>query len=291
MFGLSDFTFGSNKLRNVMSAEFMPQQNVVRGRISGDPVTQAIHVTSVAPAIQIQSGDLAGILDSTGMFGGTSFMGLSNSAAIMYMRERTNGGAYASGSSHTTISGAYSLTSIQSIQAQQDGDFASATLQTLYYSPDGADPLTKSANQALVTTAYQPQFGMGPVTIGGTRVTDIVGWAVNPGLSIQEYRVDGNAFPTKIFVLQSDPSIDITFKHAPSIASLGLYSSATVVVYAYKRTDGGIYSGSSDHISITSTSPLIAFERVSAQGTQPGDVTYRIYCKTLAYSIAAAMPS
>ena len=111
------------------------------------------------------------------------------------------------------------------------------------------------------------------------------------GLSVEAYRVEGNAYPTKIFILESNPSIDLTFKHAPSIDSLAFFSSATLIVYAYKRTDGGIYSGSSDHISITSSGPLIAMERIGGQGTQPGDVTYRCHCKALTYSIAASIPS
>ena len=291
MFTVCDFAFGANKLRNVMSAEFMPQQNVVRGRQSGDVTTQALHVTQLAPMIQIQTGDLAGLLDGSGMFGGTSYMHLSNSAAIMYLREKSLGGTFASGSSHTTIAGSYSLSTIQGISAQQDGDFAQGTVQTQFYSPDGTAPMTLSASQALVTMAYQPQFGFGAVTIGGTRLTDVTAWNVNTGLSVEAYRVEGNAYPTKIFILESNPSIDLTFKHAPSIASLAFFSSATLIVYAYKRTDGGIYSGSSDHISITSSGPLIAMERIGGQGTQPGDVTYRCHCKALTYSIAADIPS
>lgn len=292
-----DAILGGLTLRQVMRTAYSPNGNILAGRQSGALDPSQFYGGPAEPVASFDSADVAGVLAGLSV---TAGLAVAAGTITIPFNERSNGGTFAAGSSHETISGANGLIVPNSFSANQDDPAAMATLECHFRSTDGlTNPVSVNANQALAAQAFNAQFAMGPVGIelgsegSSSQLTGVSGVTINPGLTVIKEKYDGAIFPTRLFISQRDPSIDLTFVDLAGLVRFrSIYQAlVSIVVYFRKRTDGGTFVADNvtEHIGFSFGTGITQVQQVGANGNATGSHTVRIYGKTLTASAATAI--
>jgi hypothetical protein len=292
-----DAILGGLTLRQVMRTAYSPNANIIAGRVSGGLNPSEFYGGPAEPMASFDSADLAGVLGGLSVTAGLS---VAAGTITIPFNERANGGTFASGSNHETLSSANGLIVPTSFSANQDDAAAIATLECHFRSTDGLTyPVAVNANQALGSQAFSAQFAMGPVGLelgseGSASLLDgVSAIAVNPGLTVVKEKYNGAIYPTRLFITQRDPSIDITFVDLAGLVRFtSIYQSlVSLAVFFRKRADGGSFvsDATEEHIAFSFAAGITQIQQVGASGNATGSHTVRLYGKALTASAAAAI--
>lgn len=181
---------------------------------------------------------------------------------------------------------------MQSISCQQDGN-ASVSLQCWFSSPTGVNPVTINADQSLSSETFQGLFGLGPGSINGTAIGELMGVTITPGITVEPQSSNGSLFPTGLFITQRRPTIDYTFRDFDDVsASYGSVFTAGTAAIAYLRARSGTgYSSNATeaHLKFSFADGIVATETLAASGTESGTATLRVYGESLTVATGSAI--
>lgn len=292
-----DAFLGSLNLRQVTSSSFNPGTSIIVGRVSGGQLPSFIAGGASSPRASFASMDVFNALTSVDLSAGLS---IASGSIVIPFQKRAQGGTYASGSSHQSITASDALLVITGIEAAQGGDGASVNLDAIFRSTDGLTrPCTLNTAASLTAQAFQALYHMGPVKVqmasesAASQVTQVTRFSVNPGLSVQVAAYDGGNYPTVITIDQQDPSIDLTFEDFDAASRfVSDYTELdSITVYLRKLADGGTFvaDATEGHISMTLTGGLITVQSIQAAQGGNGSISLRMTGKAIAKSLAAAI--
>lgn len=296
-FAVYDAFLGSLSLRQCSTANYSPGGNAMVARMSGAVDPSLIAGGQATPKATFATGDLYSLLTSLGVTDGLS---IASGTIVLPLQERLQGSTFAGSAAHKTLTAANALVVPMSIDASQQGDFASGNVEVNFRSTDGlTDPVTINSSQSLSAQAFVASYKMGPVKarIGAdgavAQIPGITSQSWNPGLQVGVRSFDGGIWPTLLTINQRDPSLDLTFEDSTALSRFNAtYTSITSITgYLRKCSDGGTFvaDGTSQHISLTLTGGLAMIQSIGAQQNADGTITARFLGKSLAVSLTAAI--
>lgn len=283
-------------LRQVTRSRYTPNARVITGRVTGGHTPSAYYGHSAAPVYLLESVDIGGLMGLTGFSPSAGMYRTSDTVQIPY-QERSAGGKFAGTLSHDVISGTDALIVPTRFAASQQDPGAVAELEVNFISTDGLTaPTSLAINQTLGAQAFNALWGLGPVTVGGTQVTKVTGFAVNTGVQAERRIYDGGAYPSDVYI-PSDapiiPSVDLTFENMSGLNAFSTIfaAGAETICYFRQRADGSTFTSdvSTVHIKFTLSAGIIHPESIDAARGSNAELTLRIFGKALTHSAASAI--
>ena len=287
-----DLIFGAGvPIKQCQTVSHSNNANPYVGRNSGGAAPAFVGLMSAEPTATFTTMDVAGFV---GIFGVAGASVTSGTVTIPY-RKRTSGSTYAGTLSHFTMTGANAFGYPTSFTASQD-QAASATAEIKFLSTTGlAAPLTTATGATLAAQSYNVSYTLGPAGINGTQVPEITAITVNPGLQVEVRMFNGSPYPESCYVIQTDPTIELTFADFDSIDTYGpIFASNDgndVTAFFRKMDDGStrVADATAEHIKFTLSDGLITIPDFSASDTSDGSGTILITGKTLAVTATSAI--
>lgn len=286
---LYDGVIGAVAVKQIRRTSVSPSIEWIAARQSGAVGPSAHYLNRGRPQAVFESMDVDGIIDG---IGATGLLVTSGTLTVPWNR-RANGSTFAGGSNNFVISGTDGFAVIRRISATQNGGGAVAEVDLGFLSTDGITvPLTDSVNQALASQAYNVSYDLGPVSVNASEVPDVVGTVVNTGLGLQFEWTGGGVWPTAVYLTQSDPSIDITFRDFDAMDGFinGAVMTAASVFYR-KRSAGGTYvaDGTAEHVKASFTDGVADVQDVTGSGNESGTATLRLLGQSLTLSTTSTI--
>lgn len=294
IFTLADFVFGASTIRQITNADHRTNQEHRKAMVSGGAVVSQVSGKAAGEITSITSGDLAALLalNSNAFINSGAFV--SASTITLELKQRTDGGTFASGSSHYCLTGSKGLLVPTTIECTQDADHATAQCDLHWLSTDG---LTKGADdgssQALTAQTFNAEFALGPAYINGTLLAGVQGVRITPGIEVTKPPLGAGAvWPTQASIKSVMPTMEITVNRFATIAStVGDWTAMTSAnVYLRRRADSGVYSASTDNIRFTFAAGLTDTNNISISNNDDGSATITLHGKVLTSSTSVAIP-
>lgn len=287
-----DAVIGALTLRQVSQGSYDPGANVIAARASGAIDPSELYAGSATPRASFQSGDLAGLLGAVSLSAG---LAISSGTITLPFQKRANQGAFAGSSAHPAIAATDGLLVVTSIESGQDRG-VTASMDLHFLSTDGAtDPVSGSTGNSLGAQSFTAQFDHGPGLVNATEIDELVGWRVNPGITVRAKHYQGLTFPTRLYIVSRDPSIDLTFEDLDAaMAFLGSYTAlSSVNVYARRFADGAAHvaEATTSHAKFSLGDGIGVIGPVQAAGQAEGSATIRCTGLALTGSTSNAIPS
>lgn len=236
------------------------------------------------------------ILDLSKLASISPILGLACSSSVkIQFQQRSDGGAFQSGSNHVTMTSIKGMLLPESIQAQQD-DQSAALLQLKYYGlKSGSTPsMAINLSQALTgTPAVAKIYKLGPVVIDGTILGGVQRSQVNFGLQYTTKKANGDTEPTVGSIVKRAATAEISAANLSlaNAADFGLIvCSSGITIYFL---DANELPASSAHLAITfGAGSTYELADVPAQGEQDAETRLMITAKgSLTVSTTAAYPT
>ena len=276
-----DTILGGITLRQVVNSGFQPGGNVIAARSSGAVDPSELYGGPAEPVASIEVADLNGAIAGINVQTGLS---VSTGITIPY-RLSANQASHASGSVHQAIMASNGLVVPTSFSVDQGSNIALAQLAVHFRSTDGTDPVTTSSNNALAAQTFVAEFGLGPVKVNGTAITELTGFSVNPGIRVVSERYAGLPFPQALFIRERTPTIDIQFDDlAAATAFASTYQAMTsLTAFCRKYSDGNTFEADANlsHVKFSFAGGIIAVESIGASGEESGRAVVRLHGKSL----------
>lgn len=290
-----DSTIGVLALKQIASTGFEPGVTTRAERAAGSATISQLTVLGAEPVISIVTGDIAGVI--AGLTSLNAGLFVSAGSIVLPFNQRTNGGAFESGASHFSLSGANGLLIPQSFGAshgEQNG--AVARLQLFMLSADGeAVPVTPNVNQTLSASAFNLTHEFGPVSINGTQLTKAIASEVIPGVPAAFESYDGDHYPQYVHIDAEsiEPMMRITFANMAALNTYGaLWGAITAAAVHYRRrADGGttVSDASNSHARFSFGAGLSVVDSLSGESKQTGQAVITLKGKSLSYAGATAV--
>ena len=292
-----DAIIGSgNNLRQVVSSQYSPNGNIILGSASGAIDPSALYGGPANPTVLFETADVAGAL---GLMSVTAGLHVSSGTITIPYNKRVNGAAFAGSTSHMTISGTNALIIPVQISGSQDNPAVILTVQVIFYSSTGlANPVTFNTGASLAAQAFNAQYDFGPVYAdlgsGSAQVAEATGWTVNTGMVVVPRRYNGGVYPSKVFIAQRNPTIEITFEDFDDAAAFGtVYDALTsCAVYARKRTDGGTHvaDATEEHCKFSFGAGIADIKTLGGSERTNGQASIMLTGKALTAATTSAIP-
>jgi len=292
---LADAILGSTTIRQITQSDFSTNQEIRKAMTSGGNAVAQVSGKSEADVTTFTSGDLAALLAlNTNTFCSAGVSELS-STIIFPKKFRSAGASFkALTTSHANITGANALIVPTSIEASQDGDFATCACECHWLSSDGfIDAVSDTASYTLIAQSFNAEFALGPVTINASAVPGVQSIRVTPGIEVVKSPTGkGAVFPVWASLKNIVPTMEITVNDFDAVAAtVGNFTAMTAaVVYLRRRADAGEYTGSNTDISLTFAAGLADTGNITASQNDDGTATITLHGKTLTASVAATSP-
>ena len=203
-----------------------------------------------------------------------------------------SGGVIGNGDRYSMASGATAIGYITGMSVSQDG-IAMADFEIVLLSADGtADPLTKTANEAMPAVSQPLRYTVGGLSINGSGIDGVTGISMTTGFSATTRRSDGDFYPTGAVIGGGAHTISID--HTDPVAvrdvlgSRGVdVGSAAVVTLQSINNVTGVVGGTTQTLTIANgyaapggmntehvgiASHRLTIHAISADGTTPGIV-------------------
>lgn len=282
-----DAVLGALTLKQVTDGSYAAGAQPIAGRASGNIDPDQYFGGPAEPRASFSSADVAGVIAGLSMSGGLS---VASGTITIPFRKRSNQAGFAGAASHFTVSGTNGLIVPTRFRASQDGEAALADVECWFRSTDGLTmPAAVNVNQSLAAQSFNAQYALGPVTVNGAAIPEIVEVSVNPGITVRSSRHDGGIYPQKLYIVDRRPTIDLTFEDFDE-AIAGYLALTAAVVYFRKRSGVGFAADvSTVHCAFSFADGIATAEQLSASGQQDGRCTVRLHGEALTASAASAI--
>lgn len=285
-----DAVLGAISLRQVMRTSYSLNGTPIAGSQSGSPDVSEYFGGPADPRATFESADIAGVLGGLSVSAGLS---VAAGTITIPWNKRANGGTFASGSSHVALSGANALIVPTRFSVNQDDEAAIAELEVHFRSTTGfAEPVAEAASQALASQAFNAQYGLGPASINGTAIPELVGISVNPGITVEAQKTNGALYPTALFITQRRPSIDFIFESLDALATYSAQFTVMTAAIAYFRKRSSVSyvaDGTAEHCKFSFADGITTTESVQSSGVSRAQATLRCYGEVLTATATSAI--
>lgn len=287
------FLGAGNNLRQITNVAYNPGAEIVRARQSGAVDPSEHYLRGADPRAQLTTMDLSGLLSFASVIAGTGL--LSGDTILLPFQKEDNGGTFLGTLSHDVLTATEGFVYPTQISAAQDDDGATAQCEVVFLSTDGfVDPVTLNANQTLTASAFNAQFGFGPAYFGGSLVPECVGWTVDCGIQISVKRYQGAVYPTRVYLTQRNPTIQLVFESFSDAAAFITAAAAMVsaAVYARRFVDGQSYDADANptHIKLAFATGIANLDSLSVGANAQGQATVMLNGEGLTQSTASMIP-
>lgn len=284
-------TLGSLTLAQVQSVQVSPGATANPYRVSGGISPSQHFGGPVDPRATITSQDVASAMAISNIL--TAGIYVSSGTILVPFQKRAAGSTIAGSLSHDTLSAANGLIVPRSIECQQDGD-ATVSLEVFFRSTDGTtNPVTQNVDQSLTGETFDSVYSLGPASINGTTISEVLSLSVDPGITVLQTRANGGLYPDQIYIQMLDPKITITFRDiADQTDNFGFGATVGTAMVAYLRKRSGVgyvANGTAQHIKFTFADGMTLMDSFSAQGNEDGIVTHIYSGEALTVSAASAI--
>lgn len=284
-------TLGSLTLAQVQSVNVSPGATVTPYRVSGGISPSVHHVGPIDPRATITSMDVSSAMAISNIL--TAGIYVSSGTILLPFQKRAAGSTVAGSEAHDTLSAANGLIVPRSIECQQDGD-ATVSLEVFFRSTDGdTNPTTQNTDQSLTGETFDSVYSLGPASINGTTISEVLSLSVDPGITVLQTRANGGQYPDELYITQLNPTITITFRDYSDQAdnfSFGATVGTAMVAYLRKRSGASyVANGTAQHVKFTFTDGMALLDSFSAQGNEDGIVTHVYSGESLVVSAASAI--
>jgi hypothetical protein len=284
---------GALTVHQVLDAGFDPQAQVLKQRANGAVGPSQIVLDSARPVANLSTGDIASLVATSGFF--NSGLNVTSGGITVPFIKRADGGLFAAGSSHNTVSGTSGLVIPTSLSVEHGSEQGlTCDLQVHFRSSDGrTTPFALNTSQALASASYVASYKMGPVVLNGSQVTRCLGYEVQTGLSVRAKAFCGNEYPTELLIEAEslDPMITVRFENFEALEAYGpLFANISdFACYARRCKDGGTteLDTAETHIKFSFSEGLAVNQGYSAQMQQDGQATMVLHGKSLTVAASA----
>lgn len=285
-----DAVLGALTLKQVTRTAYSLNGTPIAGMASGAADPSEYFGGRADPSCTFESADVAGVLGGVSV---TAGLAIASGTITIPWNKRSNGGTFAGSGSHVALSGANGLLIPTRFSANQDDEAAMAELQLFFRSTDGAtEPVAEATSQTLAAQSFNAQYALGPGSINGTAVPELVGVSINPGITVEPQAVNGGIYPTALFITMRRPTIDFIFEDLDALATYSAQFTAMTAAIAYFRKRSGasfVADATEEHIKFSFADGIITTETVSGSGVNRAQATLRCYGETLTASAASAI--
>lgn len=271
----------------------------------GGSLDNGAHILSTAnPTAGFATRDLSRVF-ADGSGGVSLTTGLYCSGGhTMRWQKRATGGAFDTGSVHTTQTTSKGFLNPIQIEADVDSQVgAECTLEYTPLSTDGANPITIANSQAIsgVTPLFNSVYYAGGVYLGGSQLTGMIRQRALPGIAFSARRADGGVFPRNdcSAILARDPALQLDFLNVGMIVSditsffAAALGSAIAMYFQLGSVgnEGRVAAGSASHMKITASAGTWGAEDISVSGEDDAVVTVTIMPSApLSLSMSSTIP-
>ena len=285
---LADAIVGAgNVVSQMTEGRFAYNGNVIRGTTSSGLVPNEYYGGFAEPKWTGTSRDLGGVL---GIVDVASGLPLASETIEFPFRKRAASGTFAGTSAHETINCTAALVVLTDITFSKDED-TTVGLEAYIISGDGTDPITINTAQTIAADAHNARWALGPVSINGTAIENVVSVRVTTGVRVKTERLEGN-FPEIANIVEQSPTMTITFKNfAEAQGFAAAYTPQTAaLVYGRKRSGASfVANGTAQHCSLSFADGLIRLDDMGAQQGEDGTGTVTLFGEALTASAATAI--
>ena len=239
----------------------------------------AVAIDSIDPSISFTSTMVATLIANLGISGvpissATGFVG--------YLKKRSPGATYTSGSTHTSLTVKKGVIVPVSLTASLSSAAMSVVVHTSY---DGTNlPIVKADSVALpaISPLTKEMYVCGPAAIEGTAVGGVQSITINFGLSVNGRRGDGKAFFEEVFIDARNPSVSIRTINAGLFGATALpldgkaIALGTTKFWLTKCAEGAtrVANATEEHISFVINKGMATCQPLSV--SDGGDAAFEI---------------
>lgn len=294
-FVAADAILGATTIRQITQASHATGIEVRKAMTSGGTTVSQVSGLKAEEVTTLTSGDLAALVAlNTNTFCSAGVY-LSATTVTVPWKNRTAGGAFASGSNHSALSGAAAMVIPTSFEVSQGAENATCQFEVHWISSDGTTAgATGTTGNALASQSFNAEFGLGTAYINGTLIVGTQSIKVNPGITLVKSASNGLVRPTLISIQEVKPTIEITTNDADAIATtINAFTAMTSAnVYFRKRSDSGVYvaNATAEHIRFTFAGGLADTNAIEVSDNNNGTATVTLHGKTMTATAAVAIP-
>lgn len=285
---LADAIIGSgNSVVQMTEGRFAYNASVIRGTTSSGLVPNEYYGGFAEPKWTGTSRDIGGVL---GIVDVASGLALSSEAIEFPFRKRAASGTFGGSSAHDTINCTDALVVATEIAFSKDDD-ATIGLEAYIISTDGTDPITINTAQTIAADAHNARWALGPVSINGTAIENVVNVSVPTGVRVKTERLGGN-FPQQANIVEQSPTMTITFKNFAEAQGFAAAHTAmtAAIVYGRKRSGASfVANGTAQHVKLSFGDGLIQLDGMGAQQGADGTGTVTLFGESLTCAPASAI--
>lgn len=258
----------------------------------------AVLMPMAEPRARFVTRDLTTLLGTVSLLTGLACTG----ACTLRYQKRTNGGTFATSTSHVTLAGSSGgFVSVDEITAEQDAqDGCRANCSFWPFSSDGITVPIAPTDSVDFDAASQPAFTsaffLGPAYLDSTEIDGVVGCTIRSGINFRLLRQGGEPHQRTGHIVERTPEIRLRILKVNYLTTMGLFGAAlgaSLKVYMAKGVHGGarVSYGSSVHLKVTVSAGDWTPDSVQVAGSDHTTVELVIRPSTaLAFSVASAIP-
>lgn len=285
-----DAVLGALTLKQVIRSSYSFNGTPIAGTASGAPDVSVYFGGVAEPQATFESADIDGVLAGLSL---TAGLHVSSGTITIPYAKRAQGGTFAGAGTNNRLNGTNGLIIPTSLRCNQDDEAAIAELMVHFRSTDGITvPVTVSTDQNLAAQTFNAQFGLGPGSINGTAIPELVGVSINPGITVEPQRVNGGIYPSSLFITQRRPSIDFVFEDMDALSTYSAQFTVMTAAIAYFRKRSGVSyvaDATEEHIKFSFADGIITTESISAQGVGRTQATLRCFGEALTVDATSAI--
>lgn len=284
---LYDAAIGALALRQVTAASFSNNGAPIEGTYSNSlDVSEHFAGPSDARAT-FETEDLASVAAVANI--GTAGMEVSGGTISIPWAQRANQSTFAGAGAHFSLAGTDGFLIPTRFSVPSIGN-ASCGLELIFLSSDGdTQPVGITTGVTLAGQAFTGLYGLGPVAINGTTLSQVTGFTVMPGLSV-EVKFYGHNYVSQTHITMRRPVIEVTTEDLDTLSALGPMWGVGTSIVAYARHRSGtswVADATTTHIKFSGTDGIIKPADMGASGAGDGSRTIRFHLEALTIAVAA----
>jgi hypothetical protein len=287
---LYDAVLGALALKQVTNVDFSANGEPLEGIVSGGIDVAEYFGGPADFRASFDTEDLASVAAVSNI--ATAGLAVASGTITIPWQKRADLSTFASGSNHYTLSGTNALIvpSRFDLPAQ---DNASASLECVFVSSDGDTvPVGVNVSQALASQSFVGLYGLGPVSVNGTVLTEVLGATITPGIRLDARMYEKN-YARNVHIIARRPVIEIRTYDLPGLSALGPAWGVGTACVVYARRRSGVswaLDAATSHVKFSFADGIIKpVAGLSGAGNGDGTRTLRFFGESLVVTGSSAI--
>lgn len=286
---LYDSVLGSLSLHQVTAASFSNNGTPIEGTYSnGLDVAEYFAGPSDARAT-FETEDLASVAAISNI--GTAGLSVAAGTISIPWAERANQSTFSGSGAHFSLTSANGFIIPTRFSVPSVGN-ASCGLEVIFLSTDGDTvPVAVTTGVTLAGQAFTGLYGLGPVAVNGTTLSQVTGFTVTPGLVV-ETKMYGHNYVVQTHIVMRRPVIEVTTEDLDTLSALGPMWGVGTSIVAYARRRSGtswVADATTSHIKFSGTDGIIKPANMGASGNGDGSRTVQFFLEGLTIAGSSAI--